>query len=443
MHCAACETLITKKLKKVPGITDASASLADNSVTINVKKGSPIYEEVMNDALYEYGYSVDQIQKSRSFDQITVVQTIVILIVFALAYLILEDTGLLASITLSESSTVPAFFGIGVIASLSSCAALVGGILLSMSKQWNSLYGGKDEEKRVLPFVLFNAGRLVAFALLGGLLGMIGSFFQISLQMTAVLVIAVSFVMVIVALQMLGVSFAQRIRLGFPRFLSQFAANEKNFQGKYMPFAAGAATFFLPCGFTLMAQTIALASGSFLAGAVMMSAFALGTLPMLLVLSFSSLKLQTNASFSGTFNLVVGVFLILFSLYNTNSQLNVLGLASFSDVFARSSSSNENSSLGVRIEGQGADAVQYVTMEARRFEYFPRTLELTAGIPTKLTISNYDVVGCAQAMWLGGLYDEVVYLNTPKADIEFTPEAGNYKISCTMGMVLPVMVSVR
>ena len=50
-------------------------------------------------------------------------------------------------------------------------------------------------------------------------------------------------------------------------------------------FVLGAATFFLPCGFTQALQLYVLAKGSFTTGALTMLAFALGTLPALLSLS--------------------------------------------------------------------------------------------------------------------------------------------------------------
>jgi sulfite exporter TauE/SafE len=47
----------------------------------------------------------------------------------------------------------------------------------------------------------------------------------------------------------------------------------------------GFATFFLPCGFTQTVQFQALAAGGFWNGAVLMLAFAAGTLPVLLAVS--------------------------------------------------------------------------------------------------------------------------------------------------------------
>ena len=56
------------------------------------------------------------------------------------------------------------------------------------------------------------------------------------------------------------------------------------------PILIGIGTFFLPCGFTQSMQVAALSSGSFISGMGLMLAFALGTLPMLALLSFSSVS---------------------------------------------------------------------------------------------------------------------------------------------------------
>jgi len=446
MHCGSCEVLLQKKISKIKGVSAVEASLQDGSIEITYHKGHKPQIRELNTQFSELGYTFSNEPSFVTPTQNSWPQAMIFMVLFGIFYLLVEDSDILARFTLDESSSLPAFFGLGVIASLSSCAALVGGVLLAMSKQWNELYGGVDEEKRITPFVLFNVGRLVSFALLGGLLGLIGSFFQLSMQFTSILIIFVSLTMGIVGLQMIGVSWARRIRLGFPRFISKYASDEKNFKGKYMPFVSGALTFFLPCGFTLMAQSIALTTGSFLTSSVMMSAFAIGTLPVLAGISFSSFKFQKNTSFGGTFNLIAGLFILLFGFYNINAQFNVLGLPSMSDVFAKTSSSTSaqgGTQLGVAMKGEGENQYQELTMLAKGFDYFPKNITLKSGVPTKLTVLSNNVTGCAQAMWLGGLYDEVIYLNKPRSEAEFTPSKGTYKISCTMGMVPPVMVRVE
>jgi len=445
MHCGACEVLIDKKLSKVEGITDVKASLSDSKVEITYKKGRAPTVETLNNHFADLGYSfTNEPIGEAKVGSLEITQAVVILIIFAVIFLIIDDTKIFSRISLSGESSLPAFFIIGIVASLSSCAALVGGVILSMSKQWNQLYGGQDEKKRMLPFALFNIGRLVSFTVFGGLLGVIGSVFQVSFQLTAILIIFVSVVMIILGLQMLGVTWAKKIKFTYPNFLSRYSSDDKNLKGKYMPFIIGAMTFFLPCGFTLMAQTVALATGNFFLSALMMLSFALGTLPVLGFLSFSSVKFQKDAAFAGTFNLLVGVFILMFGVFNINAQLNVLGLANVGDIARDNKISAEDlKAAGVQIIGEGKDQYQSVFIDAKGFEYSPKNITLKADILTKLTVRNDNVFGCATAMWLGGLTDEVLYLRGAESKAEFTPKKGKYKISCTMGMVAPIVVTVE
>ena len=434
MHCGACEILLQKEIAKVKGVKKVDASLQNNTITILSEQSIPSLEQ-LNEVVKKRGYSIsDKPSKRERIDGMSVLQAIVVIIIGGLAYLLLEESGILMRYSLDKSSSLGTFFVVGIIASLSSCAALVGGVLLTVT----------EKSRGINSHLSFHVGRVLSFALFGALLGIIGSFLQISLSVTAVLIILVSILMMIVALQLLGVPYISSIRLGFPRFVTRFASDETNIKGRMMPFISGILTFFLPCGFTLMAQTTAILAGNPVTSALMMTAFAVGTLPVLVLMSISSVKFRGNSSYAPAFNLIVALALLVFGVSNINAQLNVLNMPSLSNIAPAPEKKNENTTkLGVLQKGVGESAYQEVTMEAREFEYFPSSLKLKADVPVQLTVNNYDVVGCAQAMWLGGLYDKVVYLNTPQSTAEFTPQKGSYKISCTMGMVRPVMVTVE
>lgn len=451
MHCQACELLVKNKLEESPDIKCAAANLADKTVSIEYKSGAESTLEAYNKLLKNTGYTLQNEPTDRAtWDSNSILVAMLVVGLLAMGYLYVKSQGYLAYASVTETSSLPAFFVFGVVAGLSSCAALVGGLLLSLSKQWTNLYAGSGTfARRSTPFVMFNAGRLISYAVLGGLLGLVGAALQLSITTTALLTLLVSFLMIVVALQMLGVSWAKKIRLQLPSRITQNLSSSKNFQGKYMPFLAGAGTFFLPCGFTLLAQTIALTTGSFLTSAAIMTFFALGTLPPLLGISLSSVKFQNNPTYAGTFNLVVGLVILAFGAFNINSQLVVLGLPNASIVTASKNVVGALASSGLDANGLGSEIIdkngkehQNVYFRASRFEYYPRSLNLEAGVPTTMTIESEGVVGCAQAMSLRGLYDDVVFLNRPRQEISFIPKPGTYYISCTMGMVDPVVVTV-
>ena len=87
----------------------------------------------------------------------------------------------------------------------------------------------------------------------------------------------------------------------------------------------GALTFFLPCGFTITAQSLALLSGSVFTGALIMGAFALGTIPVLLFIGLSSVKFSSKPHLTERFSKVAGFLVLFFALYNISNQATVLG----------------------------------------------------------------------------------------------------------------------
>jgi sulfite exporter TauE/SafE/copper chaperone CopZ len=334
MHCAACEILIEKKLLEIPGMKSVDASTAKGEAVIEYDGEKPAIGK-LNDIFRKdnYTFSEDRQPIAENTQQQNEILANSILFGFAIAmvivavFLLLDRLGISGLLSISSKSSVITFFGFGIIAGLSSCAALVGGIVLSMSKQWLQMYNKEQSTaKKLEPHLMFNVGRILSYGILGGVLGLIGSRLQISIGFTTTLVIVISFLMIGLGLQMLGVKWFQKFQFSMPRFITRSIANENNFKGKYMPFIMGAATFFLPCGFTITAQTIALLSGNALQGALIMGFFALGTAPILLLIGFSSVTFSKKPHLALTFSKVAGFLVLFFALYNIYNQILVLGL---------------------------------------------------------------------------------------------------------------------
>src|SRR4030042_3109686 len=185
------------------------------------------------------------------------------------------------------------------------------------------------------PHLMFNAGRLLSYGLLGSLPGLLGQQIKISPTLTSLLIVMISIFMLVLALQMLGLKALRRFQPTLPKFISHYITNEKKFKSRYMPAALGALTFFIPCGFTVTAQGLALLSGSALQGGLIMLFFALGTAPTLILIGLSSIKFSNRPHLSYQFTKVAGFLILFFALFNINSQLNLLGWNSFNDLFRR------------------------------------------------------------------------------------------------------------
>lgn len=435
MHCASCEILIEKKLLGFKNIKSVEVSIAKGEVLIEYDDKRPTIER-LNKIFEKEGYifydHAEEAANGFKLKDFFITFSIGLLIIAG--FIGLNKFGLSGLINVSEKSSLPMFFVFGLLAGISSCAALVGGIILSMSKQWHEIYLENDSTwKKVQPHLIFNTGRIISYGVLGALLGIVGSKLNFSLKFGPILVLVVSVMMIFLAFQMFGFKAFRKFQFTMPRFITRFVADESHFKGRYMPFLMGAFTFFLPCGFTITAQGLALISGNAIQGALIMTLFALGTLPMLLFIGLSSVKFLRKPHLSERFLKVAGILVLFFALYNINFQLNVLGIASFSDFsIAKNNSIQNEEGLPPIASGR-----QILKMEASSRGYSPNYFKVRAGVPVRWEITDTGTSGCTNAIISKGLFEGGISLTPGQTSVkEFTPlQTGKYKFSCWMGMV--------
>jgi len=213
---------------------------------------------------------------------------------FIALFIVLQKLGIINLVNTSHVNYVTSFM-VGLIASVSTCMAVVGGLVLSMSANF------AKEGEGVRPQILFHVGRLVSFFILGGLIGALGSVFQLGTTGTFILSLIVAIVLLILGINLLDIfPWIKKLQPTIPSFIGKRVHGLKNINHTLTPLLVGVATFFLPCGFTQSMQIYTLTTGSFLTGALIMFTFALGTLPVLSLLSFSSLGIHKKAQ-SGVF----------------------------------------------------------------------------------------------------------------------------------------------
>lgn len=280
-HCSSCKILIEDILNEQIGIENAQVNLKDETVSFNTNLEDTAHNlaEILTEKIKHNGYSLSVEKKVKEKrDNGVIWQALPIGLAFLALFFIVQKSGIL-NFGLGGTATPVTSFIIGLVASVSSCLAVVGGLVLSLSATVS-----QDKISDVKPMMLFHGGRLASFALLGGVLGALGGAIGISFTVTLVLGIIASVVMVVLGLNLVGI---------FDKNIITLPSGVFNFFRKVehktiAPFLVGVGTFFLPCGFTQAMQVAALSSGSFLFGFLIMTAFALGTLPMLALLSFGS-----------------------------------------------------------------------------------------------------------------------------------------------------------
>ncbi len=322
MHCKACIMMIESELQDLPNITRSSVSLKAHTAEVTGDFGDKSPEaiaEELTKVLEKRGYSLSVEKKNQDKKWNEFKTAIPVALAFMAAFYILQKVGLINLISTSKVSYGTAFV-VGIVASLSTCMAVVGGLLLSMSATF------AKEGDKIRPQILFHIGRIVSFFILGGVIGSIGSAFQLNVTATFVLGIIIGIVMLILGINLLDVfPWAKRFQPGMPKFLSKHAMGISEINHTLTPVLVGIATFFLPCGFTQSMQIYTLSTGNFLTGALTMLSFALGTLPVLGLISFSSFSIQQSSK-AGIFFKTAGLIVIIFALFNIINSLAVIGI---------------------------------------------------------------------------------------------------------------------
>lgn len=317
-HCASCKILIEDILSEQDFIKNARVDLKKEIVEIETNSDQSLEQlaDILTDKIKSNGYilSVEKTTKEKSVDDV-IWKALPIGLGLLVLFFLLQRSGIL-NLGIGGQTTATTSFVIGLIASVSSCLAIVGGLVLSLSAKIS-----QDKVSDTKTFLLFHTGRIVSFAVLGGVLGAVGSAIGINFTLTAILGLIASLVMLVLGLNLVGVFKKNKIAL--PSGIFNFF---RKIEHKTLtPLILGFATFFLPCGFTQSMQVSALSSGSFVSGMLIMFAFALGTLPMLLLLSFGSASFA-HGKHAPLFFKSAGVVVIGLGLFSLLAGLAGLGI---------------------------------------------------------------------------------------------------------------------
>lgn len=322
MHCHSCVLLTESELSEYPGVTAAHTSLKMHTVTVTGDFGDKTLETIATElsaVLKKHGYALSVEKQGAQVDWAQFRIALPLALVLVILFVGLQKTGLVNAVDTSTVSYGTVFL-IGVIASLSTCMAVVGGLVLSLSATF------AKEGDRIKPQLLFHVGRIISFFLLGGAIGAIGANFTLSTTATFLLSLVIALVMLALGINLLDVfPWAKRFQPAMPKLFSRYALGVSRFSHTLTPLLVGIVTFFLPCGFTQSMQLYTLSTGSFLAGGLTMGIFALGTLPVLALISFSSFSIEQSDQ-KGIFFKTAGLIVIAFAFFNLINSLVVIGL---------------------------------------------------------------------------------------------------------------------
>lgn len=421
MHCRSCEILVEKNLKNIQGINKAEVNYKTGKADIFYNNSLPASESI-KEAIKNAGYDVGYKEKSAWFskdksDYINLLKGAGILFVL---YLVAKWLGLFSFGINTDSTNILIVLVVGLVAGISTCMALVGGLVLGLSARHAEKHPEISAKQKFVPHLYFNFGRILGFGFLGGIIGMLGSALQPSIGTLGFMTIAVGGVMIFLGLKLVEIFPALKDKsISLPKSIANFFGLNKE-QKEYShkgSFITGALTFFLPCGFTQAMQLYAVSTGSFSRGFLVMSLFALGTAPGLL--GIGGLASVFKGKKAKVFFAATGLAVILLGWFNiaNGSQLVFKGKVS--------------SAVSTAVDSTD---VQEVRMTQDGSGYSPNEFTIEKGKKVKWIINSTNPFSCASSIVMPK-YGISKYLKKGENIIEFTPtELGQIPFSCSMGM---------
>ena len=339
-----------------------------------------------------------------------------------------------------------------------SCIAVQGGLLASsLAHQIEQDYleqsaqPSKREKKHqpthvqrsstVLPILLFLFAKLVAYTLLGALLGWLGSYFTISPTARAFFMIAIGIFMVGNALRMFNVHPIFRyFSIEPPKFITRYIRRTSKGTDTFTPLFLGALTVFIPCGVTQAMMAAALATGSPLIGAAMMFAFTLGTSPVFFIVAY--LTTELGSRLERFFMRFVASTVLILGLVTLDGGLNLMGSPLSLQNLARNLVPSNTVSASAADSLQSPFPSDELVLYVENRGYFPSTLKAPAGKDLKLNLVTNGTYSCALAFLIPALdfFQMLPPVGTVQVDIPAQPSGTRMFFTCSMGMYTGMII---
>jgi len=331
-----------------------------------------------------------------------------------------------------------------------SCLAVQGGLLASSLahqieqdylEQAAHAHGKKQRGKKnqpaqransAFPIFLFLIAKIVAYTLLGALLGLIGSYLTLSPATRAVLMILIGVFMLGNALRMFNVHPIFRyFSIEPPKFITRYIRRTAKGTDTFTPLFLGALTVFIPCGVTQAMMAAALGTSSMAMGAALMFAFTLGTSPVFFIVAY--LTTELGSRLEKFFMRFVAAVVLILGLVTINGGLNVLGSPlSFQNLTRNMLPSNGGSVRVAQPATAEGDVVLYVQNEG----YFPQTISAPSGKEFTLNLVTNKTYSCSRDFVIPALnyYELLPDTGTVQVNIPAQEKGKTLFFTCSMGM---------
>lgn len=413
MTCTSCEGRVERAVRNLDGVVNVKANFSEQYALIEYDEEVLKLDEIIK-AINSAGYTTQR-PKDYKFMGIIIIAAAIALLGFNTSGFNMEDK--------LTNASYAVLFLVGVLTSI-HCVGMCGGIMLSQS------IGHENSNKfeAIKPALLYNVGRVISYAILGGIIGAVGSVFSLSIKSKAAMQLIAGIFMIMMGFNMAGFSFFRKFQIRMPGFACKAKNKSKS------PFIVGILNGLMPCGPLQTMQLFALGTGSMTKGALSMFVFAVGTVP--LMLTFGAVSGLLSKGYTKKILKLSGVLVIVLGLIMGNRGLAIFGvnlnpmtaLALSSD---SSSKGNSNTNVGKAVM---KDGVQEIVMSANNKGFTPNAFYVQKGVPVRWIVNGDQLNTCNNAIIIPSLNREFK-INKGENVIEFTPGDKDINFSCWMGMI--------
>lgn len=352
---------------------------------------------------------------------------------------IAADSGLVSQLVVA--------FVTGITTGGLSCLAVQGGLLASslahqIEQDYASQVGQKKGKKQTeiqrtnsaFPIFLFLVSKLVAYTLLGALLGWLGSYLTLSPISRAVLMIAIGVFMIGNALRMFNVHPIFRyFSIEPPKFITRYIRRTAKGTDTATPVFLGFLTVFIPCGVTQAMMATALGTGSIAMGAALMFAFTLGTSPVFFIVAY--LTTELGARLEKFFMRFVAVAILILGFVTLDSGLNLMGSPFSLQNLTRAWSSSPAESAPAADSGQPVERGE-IYLNVENSGYSPAVMTAPANTTLTLNLVTNETYSCARDFVIPRLNFYMLLPATGVMQMTIPPQKAGTTLfyTCSMGM---------
>jgi len=307
-----------------------------------------------------------------------------------------------------------------------SCFAVQGGLLTSALATEEEMKISKRLRARALAAFLIS--KLIAYTLLGFVLGFVGKGLIVTPKVQGWLQIIIGVFILLTAANLANLHpFFRHFVITPPKFIFKILRNQTRVKSFFTPIFLGALTIFIPCGVTQAMMLLAISASNPAVSASILFAFILGTIPVFFVIGMAANELFKRKGLAILAALVVAILGIISINSGQVLRGSIHTMQNYWRVAFESSVGGKNAPINA--------GVQEVTINvyARGYKTDVNTLKL--GVPVKLTLVTNGVTSCARAFTIPDYNLFKLLPQTGTEVIEFTPEkTGFLTYTCSMGM---------